>query len=456
MAIKSVPYSFVRFEDLTDAYCNGEAEYKLPAYLKHNEKFQFIVDSDLTDTVNILLGVNGSHTYFTAPVLAQILSYKHKLSLGGGLSSSFLLVSFAIGTTIKTYNLTVTIDEFIAIINDDFGINVSIVSNELVFVYDCKLPVELIVGSGPTTYNTVSYFWHQGYAVAPDYYILGYDPTFDTQKLKCFQYSLHIEATNIVLGLSNLFTVLETDCYYSKITYSCNENAFGFIYGGLENSNWLPVYLSRPTHPQKRTVYVKSNGRQVLLSANVEKEYLLQTDHMTELFHECMAIAMSHDNIKFENGNIREKAVEVISSDNYTPDWNNEFELITCQGKTKIKVASFGETNSNCGSDNCGATGVCGAPTGLSIGSITSNSAIASWISPGGLSQTAEIILHRADTPGTPVSGYPQILAPGATNHTFTGLEDGTAYQFSVRYHCGATQSAWINLPADPDFETLP
>lgn len=456
-SVKSAPFSFIRFEDLTDAYCPEEAVYKLPAFQKYDHKFQFIIEGDIAESEIIQLGVNGFTNAFTPAVEAVKLDYKYKLSITG-LASPFLLKSFAIGAILKTYNLSVTFNQFLEIIKEDFNIEPIIEGDSLVFSYHCKLPVQLLVGTAPTSYNTVTYYWNQAFVAAPGNYIPGYDPmvVIDNPKPLCFRYTIHRSSVDDILATSNEFEIMQDDCYISKLVYKCDENAFAFIYGeSVENVVWLPFYLSRPSHPQKRTVYIKSNGRQQLLSANIEKEYLLQTNWMIELFHECMTVALHHDTVIIQNANIREKQVEVISSDNYAAEWNGDYELITAPAKAKIKVASFGERNSNCGEEGCGPSGVCAAPTDLGVFEITTNSATAFWTSPGGISTTAEINLFRADTPGTPVSGYPLILGDGVLEHTFTGLEPATDYQFQVRYHCGATQSAWVQLAADPDFTTL-
>jgi hypothetical protein len=462
-SIKSLPFSFVRFgESVEDFYCAGEAEYKLPAYDHHEVKFQFLVEGYLPEASELKLGVNG--ILFSPAIMATKVDYKHRLTLSFPLTT-FYLVSFAIGSNYKLYNRTVTLAEFLELINNDFGIEAVIDGTYLVFNYNCKLPAELIASASTpelaVTMNTVSWFWHQGYIDTLEAGEIGF--TDEIIGAGCFHYTFGSDpadptSATDVLGISNQFYIVNDDCFTSLLNYACDENAFSFIYsGGQRNQVRLPFYLSRPTHPQKRTVYIKSNGKQKLLSANVEKEYQFNTDWMIELFHECMAIAFSHESVVITNNNIREKTVEVIQADNYKTDWNSEFELVSAPGSGKIKVATFGHTNSNCNTEeeDC-AGGVCGVPGGLAIGSITQTSAIASWTSLGGLSVTAEIDIIRADTPGSSLAGYPLILAPGALTHQFINLEDGTAYQFRVRYHCGATQSAWVSLPADPDFETLP
>jgi hypothetical protein len=68
-------------------------------------------------------------------------------------------------------------------------------------------------------------------------------------------------------------------------------------------------------------------GRKKTASALVEKEYLIETEQMPEVFHECLAIALSHDSVVIRNVNIREITVEVIETENYAPDWDGDVQF---------------------------------------------------------------------------------------------------------------------------------
>ena len=350
--IKSVPFSFIRFEDLSNAYCPGQTCYILPAYLKHEAKFQFIVDGYLGDAEKVKLGMNG--VSFAPAVYANLLDYKYRADYQVDLNLPFYVSSVVFGPTEIIYNKVFTATEFLQALEDDFGIEAYYEDTYIVFIHPCKqcFKVFSMQDDAELTWEAFDYFWNQGYVQAPDI-----DLTENS-----FYYSLLKEdvVADVPLGNSNTFQKITNDCYTSLLTCNCNENAFGFYYNaGQVNQVRLPFYLSRPTHPQKKEVYINSKGVHQTLSAFVEKEYQLQTDWMIELFHECMAIALSHDTIIIKNSNIREKTVQVISSDGYTAEWNNDHELITAPGKGKVRVSSFGYANNNCDTEEDDCTGGC-------------------------------------------------------------------------------------------------
>lgn len=450
---QALPFSFVRLEDLAASYCMEEADYVLPAGTVHEAKFQFLVNGFIDSDFDVELGING--TQFIPAKKAILLEYKYRLTLPFYTAGeTFRLISFKLGDETITYNKLVTWEQFFQLLNDDFGITDATVDNNqyLVFSNKCLLDTELTAAELPANVpeiaNTILYCWHKAYIEAPDVAVTE----------ECFQYTLHgeTETTDIILGVTNWFKK-QNSCYTTLLKYWGNESSFGFTYAGeIVNQVRIPAYLSRPLHPQKRNVYIKSSGNQVLLSASIEKEYQLQTDWMIELFHECLTIALNHDNVVMKGDSFREKEVSVIASE-YTAEWNQDHELIKAPGKGKVKMATFGKSNSNCGAeaDSCtNETTSCPVVTGISISNITASTAIASWAAAGSPVVNCEISIFRADTPATPLTGYPLILDAGVTSHLFTGLEAETAYQFYVRSNCVFGVSDWGNMAADPDFET--
>jgi hypothetical protein len=110
----------------------------------------------------------------------------------------------------------------------------------------------------------------------------------------------------------------------------------------------LPFYLTKPQWPQKKNVYKFSNGKQKLLSATVEKQYLLKADFMPVTFHESFTTALLHDYVKIECANIIDSPVEIINSESYTVDWgDDETEQETAQGRSVLTVSTFGFRNDN-------------------------------------------------------------------------------------------------------------
>jgi hypothetical protein len=338
--IKSAPFSFIRFEHPTDNDYSLDQPYTLPAYGAHDVAFQFIVDDDRSTAAGIKLGTadaaGGSINPF-ASANATILSYRYRLA--GYLSyTSFQLTNLNIGGTSKSYGgVTVTRSQFEQILFDDFGVEMI----DDYFVRDLYISVIIsatFTGS-PVTFNgTTPPVWHQGFVSVSGEAL----PAGDS-----YTYAL-LNSDNSLLGYSNEFVIVDDPEYTSIVTYSCNEDGFGFVYGN-SNKVRLPFYLLRPQHLKKRTVLRQSDGVSKVLSALLEKEYELTTEQMPEVFHECMAAMLSHDNISIECPNIRESPVKVIESDSYQAQWEDEADrILHAKAKGKLKVSTFGYSNSNC------------------------------------------------------------------------------------------------------------
>jgi hypothetical protein len=337
--IRSAKFSFVRFEHPADNDFSYDIPYTLPVFQEHNLAFQFVVDDDRDIDDDIKLGIADTAgvfiSAFAGPVLADIKSYRYKLTglLG---YTSFDLDSISVGATTITYSLLgVTPAQLADILYDDFGIELT----DDYFVLESNAAVEIIatVLAFPTSFSGVTpNFWHQGYVSVTGVALASTD---------CFTYAL-LNADDTVLAYSNQFMPVDEEAFTSLLTYGSEESNFEFVYGDVSNIIRIPICLKQPQFPKVRTVDRKSQGTKKLLSALVEKEYLIETEQMPEVFHECLAIALSHDSVVIRNVNIREITVEVIETENYAPDWDGDVQFTKAKGK--VKVAAFGYSNSNC------------------------------------------------------------------------------------------------------------
>jgi hypothetical protein len=203
---------------------------------------------------------------------------------------------------------------------------------------------------GAQIVETSGIYWKTGWVKALE------DPiTFAPGKV--FRYVLENHLHQVV-ATTNPFIVVEEELYTSVLTYRCNTSGFEFFYSACDdtivNQVRLPFYLLKPEHPKKRTVYRKSDGSNKLINSQVDKQYDLITEQSADLFHECMAIALSHEFITVENVNIREQTVQVLEAEDYKAGWPEEEDVDFAQGTAKLTVATFGYNTNNCETDDCG------------------------------------------------------------------------------------------------------
>ena len=65
----------------------------------------------------------------------------------------------------------------------------------------------------------------------------------------------------------------------------------------------LPFYLSKPQYPAEEDIYLKGNGRMVVLKSIVSKVMDGRTDYMPYKLHERLTIALRHDEVNVEGEN---------------------------------------------------------------------------------------------------------------------------------------------------------
>ena len=155
-----------------------------------------------------------------------------------------------------------------------------------------------------------------------------------------------------IIGYSNILQFIENQGEYSHLKYRCNEeNTFGIPWARyapgattMELQNLVPLIVHKPQYGQNDKIYEKSNGEQVVLYANITKEYEGETDYINNELHEKIAIALNCDEV-WINGE------RLTKSDKYEIDWDNA-EKTECgqkiaQAKFKMK-ANVTARNGNC------------------------------------------------------------------------------------------------------------
>jgi hypothetical protein len=110
----------------------------------------------------------------------------------------------------------------------------------------------------------------------------------------------------------------------SNVKYSCKEDAFGFVFGKTDNGKevyiqqTIPVRLHSPQFKQEDKIYTKRNGEQVVLYANITKEYEGETDYIPMEWHEKILLALSCDEVYINGERVTKSGNYEIDHENYT------------------------------------------------------------------------------------------------------------------------------------------
>lgn len=158
------------------------------------------------------------------------------------------------------------------------------------------------------------------------------------------------------LGCSPCFIKYPDKCDTSVIYYRNNETSMGFYNNGDSfyetyfNSIRLPFRLHRPQTRTKKNVYRLSNGNYIKNSASKSREWVGETDMMSEKWHMKLDIALDHDNIRISNTNSGMVAQFAMSEadDNYNVDWQEFLDYPHAKAEFKLLEMPFLEFNNNC------------------------------------------------------------------------------------------------------------
>lgn len=179
----------------------------------------------------------------------------------------------------------------------------------------------------------------------------------DWQDGECYHFKIELYVTPEegapyyqLLGVSNqCFQRIGDVCFTSRLDYSNNEAAFGFIF---PTSDWtnrirLPITFRNPQPKNDQKVYVRSNGTRKKLYARLSKQFEGVTDQMTEEAHQKLVVALSHDNITFVTDN--DYSLECTFEDEYNQDFPKEMQGINIWGANfNVMETPFDEVNNNC------------------------------------------------------------------------------------------------------------
>jgi hypothetical protein len=416
IAISSVKFSFHRFEPV---------HYLLPAYRAFDAAFQFNVDGYLAIESLLFLGVCNNAGMvipaFSGVIQASILAYKYKIPNSIFNLTQFTLYSIASNDRTVNYNSIPTYTEFKQIMFDDFGYQIG-VDNTFVTKGLDEIVITWAVITTPIVENTLQPFWGRGYVAAIGDLIYPWFKPGD-----CFSYCI-IDEDGIVVGRTNKLKVVAKDTFTSLVSYRNNEDAYGFLYRAPDTINKvrLKLYLSRPQWPEKKSVYIKSDGYHKLLASFIEEQYELRTEHIPAKLHRFIKMAFAHDQVIIDCPSLDETPVEIINSDSYNPTWDADLDLTESQGKSTITVAAFGYTNSNCEKPG----GDCSPPL-MTIGEVTDTSVNLGFQIPGYINK----ILLNYRKVGDPF--WQTVQIPAATTYLLLDLFSAAEYEIKAASDCG-------------------
>lgn len=168
---------------------------------------------------------------------------------------------------------------------------------------------------------------------------------------ECFNIVISFEVDEVrytSTSITCLQRVADT-CFTSKLEYSNNENAFGFIYNTNQtNTIRLPIYFKNPVVQNDQKVYVRSDGSRKKLYAKLAKKWLGLVDMATEEIHQKLVVALSHDLVTFTTDN--NYVLECTFEDEYTPNFPDVMQGINVwTANFNVMETPFDETNNNCG-----------------------------------------------------------------------------------------------------------
>jgi hypothetical protein len=256
---------------------------------------------------------------------------------------------------------------------------------------------------------------------------------------QCFKLCLKMvdSDANPVYYLSNSFTRITDEKFTSQLEYSCDDDAYDFIYCNFDIVNKIrfPLHLRRPQLQDEESVYVKSDRTVKRLKTVTRKEYEGVVDYLSELLHEKLKHALSHDNVGIAGFNY---TGGISKNGNYEITWAEdvpEFDKEEAPAKFKAVVTPYNWRNTNCGecaSNECEVsvtdveiTNTGGTPSGYA----------AEWVNAGG---TPESFNVEVSLDGGATWQAPENLAMVDLTHlTYDlGTDDPTDHRLRITPVC--------------------
>jgi len=107
----------------------------------------------------------------------------------------------------------------------------------------------------------------------------------------------------------------------------------------------LPFKITRSQFLKDKSVFRFADGSREVNSVEMSKKYEGETDYLSEIMHQRLAIALEHDTVVIEGEKYFGK---VISDGDYEIDWPKFLDYPTGKAVFNVLVTPFDATNSNC------------------------------------------------------------------------------------------------------------
>lgn len=135
-------------------------------------------------------------------------------------------------------------------------------------------------------------------------------------------YRIRLTDEDGMFNYSNLM-INDLDARLSEVEFMCYDYAFDIPFGkGNSDEQYLiqpmPINLHSPQYKQKDKIYTKRNGEQVVLYANITKEYEGETDYIPMEWHEKILMALSCDEVYINGERVTKSNTYEIDHENVT------------------------------------------------------------------------------------------------------------------------------------------
>ncbi len=229
--------------------------------------------------------------------------------------------------------------------------------------------------------------------------------------------------------------------YYYWIRSYCNPDLSDWVFGGSFTTQATVVTgcVSALYGQNPSTVFTPAcSGSPEIISTNMwAGEYSLVNVLPNKVYTFTSTVGTDFITIRDNN-------TSVAYASGTTP-------LVWSSGANTTTIKFFLHLNSTCGSQNvnrttkitCQNAVSCSAPGSVSFSSVTSSSAIISWVAANP-SPSNGYQYYYSTSSNTPSASATPSGSTSATTLNLSGLLANTTYYFWVRSNCGTTQSNWV------------